>query len=97
MMTLGPRQDYIFRNGVTYYIGSPVQLFGTTTMEGGAVIEFDYNQLYPTLQVLGTLVCHGGLYDPTVLTTVDDDAIGMSWGNNSPQTVVTGVPSRIWI
>ena len=94
MSAVGQRQDYTFRSGVTYLITSPVQLFGKTTIEGGAVIKFDYYGLYPCLQIMGTLECQGGPYNPAVLTSVDDDTFGM-WeqdGSGYPQPVYTGAP-----
>jgi trimeric autotransporter adhesin len=38
----GARQNYTFRSGVTYWIMGPVQLYGQTTIQGGATIKFDY-------------------------------------------------------
>ena len=92
MVTLGQRQDYTFRSGINYYIGSTVQLYGNTTIEGGTVVKFDYTQLYPSLQVLGTLTCKGSPYNPSILTTIDDDSFGEAWSYGAPQPYVTGVP-----
>ena len=89
---IGQRQDYTFRNGVTYYIGSPVQLYGNTTFEPGAIIKFDYTQTDPTLQIMGTVTCKGTAYNPSILTTYDDNAFGEEWSNYSPQPYYTGVP-----
>src|SRR6202012_1970605 len=49
MTLIGQRQNYIFKNGITYYIGEQIQLYGNTTFEGGAIIKFDYSGLYPCL------------------------------------------------
>ena len=94
MSAIGQRQDYTFHSGVTYDITSPIQLFGKTTIEGGAIIKFDYNGLYPCLQIMGTLDCKGGPYNPAVLTSVDDDTFGLGEQDStgSPQPVFTGVP-----
>jgi hypothetical protein len=92
MTTLGQRQDYTFRSGVNYYIASTVQLYGSTTIEGGAVIKFDYTQAYPSLQVMGMLNCKGTPYNPSILTTIDDDSFGKAWSYGAPHPVVTGVP-----
>src|ERR1035438_453711 len=86
--TVGQRQDYTFRRGVTYYIGSQVQLYGHTTIEPGAVIKFDYTHIYPCLQIFGTLDCKGGLYDPAVLTSIDDDTFGVIKSYDAPQPVL---------
>jgi len=94
MSAVGQRQDYTFHSGITYDITSPIQLFGKTTIEGGAIIKFDYNGLYPCLQIMGTLDCEGGPYNPAVLTSVDDDTFGLAEQDStgSPQPVFTGVP-----
>lgn len=94
MSTVGQRQDYVFRSGVTYNITSPIQLFGHTKIEGGAIIKFDYNYSYPCLLVMGTLDCEGGAFNPAVLTSVDDDTFGATEQDSTgaPQPVFTGVP-----
>ncbi|MGH7976701.1 MAG: immunoglobulin domain-containing protein, partial [Limisphaerales bacterium] len=89
---IGQRQDYTFRSGVTYYIGSTVQLYGNTTFEPGAIIKFDYTQTDPTLQIMGTVTCKGTAYNPSILTTIDDNAYGEQWNSNTPQPHSTGVP-----
>lgn len=88
----GQRQDYTFRSGVTYLITTPIQLFGKTTIEAGAVIKFDYTGIYPCLQVFGTLECKGEPYHPAVLTSMDDNSIGYPIGNHVPYPNATGVP-----
>ena len=92
MYVLGQRQDYIFKRGVTYNIGSQVQLHGKTTIEGGAVIKFDTAQLYPSLQILGTLDCTGKMYDPAILTSIEDNTYGLIEGYTAVSPVFTGVP-----
>lgn len=73
----GDRQDYAFREGFTYEINSTVNLFGTTTLKGGTVLKFDGHRNDSTLRVFGDLVCDTGPYRPCVLTSVDDDSIGV--------------------
>jgi alpha-tubulin suppressor-like RCC1 family protein/sugar lactone lactonase YvrE len=88
------RQDYTFKSGVTYYIWSPIQLYDNTTIEGGAVLKFDWNY-NPTLQVMGSLTCKTEQYYPAILTSVDDDAAGdyVSWASDDyPQTAKNGLP-----
>ncbi|HTV43219.1 MAG TPA: immunoglobulin domain-containing protein [Candidatus Sulfotelmatobacter sp.] len=92
MVVLGPRQDYTFRDGFEYYIGSTVQLYGKTTFEGGTVLKYDYTQQFPSLQIMGTLCCKGTAYNPSILTTVDDDEYGEWWSYGPPAPVPTGVP-----
>jgi hypothetical protein len=92
MEILGQRQDYTFQSGITYYIGSTIQLYGNTTFQPGTIIKFDYTQLYPSLQVLGSVTCKGVPYNPSILTTIDDDAFGEQWSYGAPQPYFTGVP-----
>ena len=91
----GARQSYTFRSGFTYYIGSRVTLYGTTTIEGGAIIKFDGYSPDSTLAIMGTLICKtDDPYFPAFLTSLDDDTLGdisyYSWG--SPATAANGVP-----
>ena len=78
---IGPRQNYTFQNGITYEIGSRVELYGTTTIQGGAVIKVDpyaTETTLPTLAIMGTLVCKtDDPYYPAFLTSVDDDTVGV--------------------
>jgi hypothetical protein len=75
MVVLGQRQNYTYKSGITYYIGSPVTNYGLTTIEGGTVIKFDWNY-NSTLKIMGSLQCNTEQYYPAILTSVDDDAIG---------------------
>jgi hypothetical protein len=92
---IGSRQDYIFRSGITYYIGSPIQLYGNTIIEGGAVIKFDWTT-NSTLQVMNLLTCKTEQYNPAILTSTGDDAVGTpfywSYYFGYPEPVVNGVP-----
>ena len=87
------RQNYTFKSGVTYYIGSQTYLYGNTTIEGGAVLKFDWNY-NSSLVVMGGLTCKTEPYNPAILTTIDDDAVGELLGNSSgyPQTATNGTP-----
>lgn len=83
MPVFSPRQDYTFQAYTTYYIfsnnyGTNLDLYGTTTIQGGAVIKFDYDEgaSYASLALHGPLVCQTGPYNPAILTSVDDDSQG---------------------
>lgn len=94
MVVQGPRQDYSFKHGVTYYIGSSVELYGTTTLRGGSVIKFD-GSTNSSLVVKGALVCDTEPYYPAILTSVDDDSQGewLSWiSSGHPRTATNAVP-----
>lgn len=86
----GSRQDYTFKNGITYYIGSKVNLYGTTTIEGGAVIKPDDSFTNSTLAIMGSLVCKtDDAYFPAFFTSVDDDTLGDEFPGSS------GVPVAV--
>lgn len=91
----GPRQDYVFRNGVSYYVPTRVELYGTTVIEGGATIKVDWYYTDSTLAVMGTLVCKtDDPYFPAFLTSVDDDTVGDAFQDSSgtPVAISNGVP-----
>ncbi len=90
----GPRQDYSFKNGVTYCISSPVELYGTTTLRGGSVIKFGCSySTNSSLVVKGALVCETEPYLPAILTSVDDRSQGvLTFGSSpNPQPATNGV------
>ena len=81
------QSDFTFQGDSTYYVTGPVNLSGTTTIEGGTVIKFsDDNGEY--LSVGGGLVCPSGQYQMAVLTSQDDDTVGetISGSSHSPVT-----------
>jgi hypothetical protein len=88
---VGPRQDYTFKSGVSYYVGSAVELYGTTTLRGGSVIKFDcYYYTNASLVVKGALLCETQPYLPAILTSLEDNSQGERlWspeGNPHPAT-----------
>lgn len=94
MTVRGPRQDYTFKDSMTYYITSPVQLYGTTTLKGGTVIKIDGYYTNAGLVVNGSLVCETRPYYPAVLTSVDDDSAGRGvvYSTGSPHPYVPAAP-----
>ncbi len=90
MIVQGRRQNYTFKDGITYFISEPVQLFGTTTIKAGNVIKFD-GFTESSLVVHGSLVCETDPYYPAILTSVDDDSVGEQLTYSSPQTTANGL------
>jgi hypothetical protein len=91
----GPRYNYTFKNGVTYYVGSRSELYGLTTIEGGAIIKADWYYTNSTLAIMGTLVCKtDDQYSPAFFTSVDDDTVGDAfyYSSGSPATANNGAP-----
>jgi hypothetical protein len=74
-----------FQGDMTYLIsGSSTYLYGTTTIEGGAVIKYATNSA--GLDCEGPVTCLTSAYRPAVLTGMDDDSIGqgVSGSTGSP-------------
>ncbi len=87
------RQNYTFKSGITYYIGSQTYLYGNTIIEGGAILKFDWNY-NSSLLVMGGLICKTEPYNPAILTTIDDDSVGevLGFSSGAPQTAANGTP-----
>jgi len=79
---IGPRQDFTFRRGPTYLIYSPVELYGHTVIQGASVIKFA-TWTNSTLQVKGSLTTETVAYSPGILTSMDDNSVGIPISNSS--------------
>ena len=66
---------FTFKGDTTYYINGNVNLTGTTTIEGGAVLKFT-NSIMPSITVGGPVVCTASSYRPAVITAKDDNSVG---------------------
>jgi RHS repeat-associated protein len=80
--------NWTFQNDTTYYISGIVDLFGTNTFEGGAVIKYTNNaslNLLPNSH-LCVISWQGGAYRPIIFTSKDDNSIGdtISGATGSP-------------
>ena len=77
--------NFVFKGDTTYYATNYVALYGTTTLEGGAVakgIKWDGGAATGTFIVYGAFDCRTSPYRPAIFTAVDDDTAG---------DVITGV------
>jgi hypothetical protein len=79
--------DFTFRADTTYYVTGEVDLAGTTTLEGGAVIKFPPGNTAARIRVRGPLVCATGPYRPAIFTARDDNSVG------TPLPDSTGAPT----
>jgi len=68
----------------TYYVAGRVNLYGTTTIEGGTVVRFapdtpDYPLTRPCLVIHSPqdVVCHTGPWRPAIFTSCDDGNYGL--------------------
>src|SRR6266545_4937650 len=71
--------NFTFIGTNTYYATNYVALFGTTTLEGGAVskgIQWDGGVSTGTFIVYGAFDCRTSPYRPAIFTAVDDDTVG---------------------
>lgn len=64
-----------FRGDTTYYVSGAVTLYGTTTIEGGAVVKYAPTNS-PYLDFYGPLLLKTTDFRPAVFTARDDDTIG---------------------
>jgi hypothetical protein len=85
----GSVTNFIFQMGTTYYVSSAsaVNLYGTTTIEGGSIIKFT-NSPTTELALLGPLVASTGPYRMAVLTSRNDDSYGTTISGS------TGAPTN---
>ncbi len=82
----GSLTNYTFASDTTYYIQTTIQLYGVTTIEGGAIIKFTGQPAQLTLN--GALVCLTGPANMAILTSKDDNSVGATISGS------TGNPSN---
>ncbi len=72
--------NYTFRGDETYFVNAPVNLVGTTTLEGGTVIKYDAwaggTNPPQRLIVQGPFVSGTTPYRPAIFTARDDQSVG---------------------
>jgi hypothetical protein len=83
------KTNFTFQGDVTYYISSPFNLFGATTIEGGAIIKIGNDAVYSgmiNIDQNGTINCETAPYRPAVFTSMDDNTLGetISGSTGSP-------------
>ena len=79
----GDWTDLTLYSNETYFISGTVNLSGTTTIQGGAVLKYNNDGcLIPDLDTLITCPTDANL--PAVLTSVDDNSVGAAIGSGSP-------------
>jgi hypothetical protein len=74
--------NFTFQGDTTYFISSPFNLLGTTTIEGGAIIKMT-NYIYGgnmiNIDQDGTVDCLTAPYRPAVFTSSDDNTLGETY------------------
>ena len=92
VLLTGPRQDLRLKGDTTYFVdgsAGPVELYGTTVIEGGTVVKYSTNA-GAKLVIKGPVVTQTGPYNPAIFTAQDDDVVG--WMLNAS----TGVPANYY-
>ncbi len=75
---LGLKTNFTFQADTTYYIAGAVNLYGTNTFEGGAVLKYasgGYLELTPA-PLADAVNWQAGPYRPVIFTAVDDNSVG---------------------
>jgi len=74
-LTSSSLTNYVVKGDTTYYVTGDVQLYGTTVIEGGAVVKYT-NSASVRIWIKGALDCRTSDYRPAVFTARDDGSIG---------------------
>jgi hypothetical protein len=82
--------NYIFQGDTTYHVSGIVNLYGSTTLEGGAVIKFNPATPSGLRQQGGAIVTLTGPYRPVVFTSGDDNSVGETIPGSSGNPVRRG-------
>lgn len=67
--------NFTFQSDTTYYLGGTVNLYGTTSLEGGAVIKCADDGEATTV-VNGNIQCLTAPYRPAIFTATNDNSVG---------------------
>ena len=70
----GSITNLTFQGDTTYFITGNVNLYGTTTIEGGTVVK--YTNSSPELTIYGPVNCEATAYFPAMFTAKDDNSVG---------------------
>jgi RHS repeat-associated protein len=70
------KTNFTFQGDTTYYISGSVNLYGTNTFEGGAVLKYPTNSASLNFGYPATINCVSSAYRPVVFTAKDDNSVG---------------------
>ena len=77
----GSLTNHTFQSDTTYYISSTLNLYGTTTIEGGTVVK--YANPGPTVTITGDVDCQTASYRPALFTSKNDNSAGETISGSS--------------
>jgi hypothetical protein len=91
--TVSSSSNQVFRSDTTYYVSGTVNLTGTVTWEGGAVIKYT-NSTSAKINLNGSVDVRSAMYRPITFTSKDDDSIGevITGSTNNPSSNDYGNP-----
>ena len=76
-ITLTTQTNFTFRGDTTYFVTNRVLLYGTTRLEGGAVVKtVPYSRYQAGIIVMGTFECATTPLSPAIFTARDDNTVG---------------------
>lgn len=77
-ITLTSQTNFTFRGDTTYYVTNRVLLYGTTRLEGGAVVKtVPYEaSVQAAIRVMGDFECMTSPLNPAIFTARDDNTVG---------------------
>jgi hypothetical protein len=85
----GSYTDFTFGGDQSVILDSDVDLYGTTTIEGGTVVKMPNSNVKITIHD-PTIVCDTGPYRPAIFCAIDDDDFGYYSGDS------TGDPEGVY-
>jgi RHS repeat-associated protein len=71
----GSMTNYVFRGDMTYWVSGVLNLYGTTVIEGGAVLKFA-SAASSQVSLYGPVDCQTTPWHPAILTARDDNTVG---------------------
>lgn len=74
--------NYTFRGDTTYDVDGDFYLYGTTILEGGAVLKYNVNGIVE-IDENGTLDCLTAPYRPAIFTSTNDNSVGATISGSS--------------
>ena len=74
--------NYTFQGDTTYYISGTVNLYGTSTFEGGAVLKYAPTNS-ASVTCSGPINSSGSAYRPAIFTARDDNSVGETIAGSS--------------
>ncbi|HEY4416944.1 MAG TPA: hypothetical protein VGO57_14740, partial [Verrucomicrobiae bacterium] len=75
--------NFTFQGDQTYYVSGAVNLYGTTTFEGGTVLKYPTNSSVQVTVQTGGILCKTKSYSPAVFTSKNDNSVGQTVSGSS--------------